>query len=40
MVSGFYQLPVTLIKMIVHGHEDGEFVEYSNEFWPRFKFHD
>jgi hypothetical protein len=34
MDSGLYQLPITLIKMIAHGHEDGEFVEYSNEFRP------
>jgi len=34
MVLGLYQLLITLIKMIVHGHENEEFVEYSNEFQP------
>jgi hypothetical protein len=34
MVLGLYQLLITLIKIIVHGHENEEFVEYSNEFQP------
>jgi hypothetical protein len=28
------QLLVTLIRMIVHGHGDETFTQYSNELWP------
>jgi hypothetical protein len=34
IVLGVSQLPFTLIKIITHGHEDEEFVKYSNEFQP------
>ncbi len=34
MVFGLGRLPVTLIGMIVHGHGDKAFVQYSNELWP------
>jgi hypothetical protein len=34
MVIGFGQLPIMLTKMIVHGHGDEAFVQYSNELWP------
>ncbi len=34
MMIGLGQLLVTLIGMIVHGHEDETYVQYSNELWP------
>jgi hypothetical protein len=34
MVSNLSQLPITLIGMIVHGHKDKTYTQYSNEFWP------
>ncbi len=34
MVVGFDQLPITLVGMIAHGHDDEAFVQYSNESWP------
>jgi hypothetical protein len=34
MVVGLGQLPIMLIKMIVHGHGDEVFDQYSNELWP------
>jgi hypothetical protein len=34
MVSGLGQLPITLKGMIVHGHEDEAYAQYSNKFWP------
>jgi hypothetical protein len=34
MVFKLGQLPMTLIRMIVHGHGDEIFTQYSNEFWP------
>jgi hypothetical protein len=34
MVSGLGELLVTLIRMIVHGHGDKDFAQYSNELWP------
>ncbi len=34
MVFELGQLPMTLIKMIVHVHGDKAFVQYFNEFWP------
>jgi hypothetical protein len=33
MVSRLAQLLVTLIGMIVHGHRDEAFTQYSNELW-------
>jgi hypothetical protein len=33
MVFGLGQLQMTLIGMIVHGHGDKTFVQYSNELW-------
>jgi len=33
MVSKLGQSLVTLIGMIVHGHEDKTFTRYSNELW-------
>jgi hypothetical protein len=35
MVSRLAQLLVTLIGMIVHGHGDEAFVQYSNELWSK-----
>jgi hypothetical protein len=34
MVVGLAQLPIMLIGMIVHGHGDETFIQYSNELWP------
>jgi hypothetical protein len=34
MVSKLGQLPITLIGMIIHGHGDEAFIQYSNELWP------
>jgi hypothetical protein len=34
MIYGLGQLPVTLMGMIVHGHEDEKYAQYSNELWP------
>ncbi len=34
MVVGLSQLLITLTKMIVHGHGDEAFAQYSNELWP------
>jgi hypothetical protein len=34
MVVGFGQLPIMLIRMIVHGDGDEAFAQYSNELWP------
>ncbi len=34
MVFGLKKLLVTLTRMIVHGHGDKAFVQYSNELWP------
>jgi hypothetical protein len=28
------QSPITLIGMIVHGHGDERYAQYSNELWP------
>jgi hypothetical protein len=33
MVVRLGQLPITLIGMIVHGHGDEVFDQYSNELW-------
>ncbi len=33
MICGLGQLPVTLIGMIVHGHCDERYAQYSNELW-------
>jgi hypothetical protein len=34
MVFGLGQLLMTLIGMIVHGHKEEAFVQYSIELWP------
>ncbi len=34
MVVGLGQLLIMLIGMIVHGHGDEVFAQYSNELWP------
>ncbi len=34
MVSKLGWLPITLIGMIIHGHGDKAFIQYSNELWP------
>jgi len=34
VVSELRLLPMTLIRMIIHGHGDKTFVEYFNELWP------
>jgi hypothetical protein len=33
MICGLGQLPITLTGMIVHGHGDEKYAQYSNEFW-------
>jgi hypothetical protein len=34
MIFGLEQLPITLMEMIVHGHGDERYAQYSNELWP------
>jgi hypothetical protein len=34
MISSLGQLPITLMGMIVHGHGDEKYAQYSNELWP------
>jgi hypothetical protein len=34
MVVGLGELPIMLIGMIIHGHGDEAFAQYSNELWP------
>jgi hypothetical protein len=34
MISSLGQLPITLMGMIVHGHGDERYTQYSNELWP------
>ena len=34
MISGLGQLPVSLTRMVTHGHVDGAYAHYSNELWP------
>ncbi len=34
MIFGLGQLPITLIGMIVHGHGNEMYAQYSNELWP------
>jgi hypothetical protein len=34
MVVGLGQLPISLTRMIAHGHCDEAFAKYSNELWP------
>ncbi len=34
MTAGLGQLPITLMGMIVHGHEYEAYAQYSNELWP------
>jgi hypothetical protein len=34
MIYGLGQLPITLIGMITHGHEDEKYAQYSNELKP------
>jgi hypothetical protein len=33
MICGLGQLPITLMGMIVHGHGDERYAQYSNELW-------
>ncbi len=33
IIFGLGQLPVTLTGMIIHGHEDERYAQYSNELW-------
>jgi hypothetical protein len=33
MICGLGQLPITLIGMIVHGHGNEKYAQYSNELW-------
>jgi hypothetical protein len=33
MMTRLGQLPITLIGMIVHGHGDEAYAQYSNELW-------
>jgi len=34
MISSFGKLPITLMGMIMHGHENERYAQYSNELWP------
>jgi hypothetical protein len=34
MMFGLGRLPMTLTRMIAHGHGDEAFAQYSNELWP------
>ncbi len=34
MIFGLGQLPITLMGMITHGHEDERCAQYSNKLWP------
>ncbi len=34
MICGLGKLPITLTGMIVHGHGDERYAQYSNELWP------
>jgi hypothetical protein len=34
MTIGLGQLLITLMGMIVHGHGDEAYIQYSNELWP------
>jgi hypothetical protein len=34
MIFGLGQLPITLTKMITHGHGDERYAQYSNKLWP------
>jgi hypothetical protein len=34
MVVWLSQLLITLTRMIIHGHGDEAFAQYSNELWP------
>ncbi len=34
MISCLGQLPITLTRMIAHGHGDERYAQYSNELWP------
>ncbi len=34
MMTRLGQLPITPMGMIVHGHGDEAYVQYSNELWP------
>jgi hypothetical protein len=34
MMFGLGRLPITLTRMIAHGHGDEAFAQYSNELWP------
>ncbi len=33
MICGLVQLPIMLMGMIVHGHGDERYAQYSNELW-------
>ncbi len=34
MMVGLGSLPITLMEMIVHGHGDEAYTQYSSELWP------
>ncbi len=34
MIFGLGQSPITLTRMIAHGHGDEKYAQYSNELWP------
>jgi hypothetical protein len=34
MIFGLGQLPITLTRMITHGHGDERYAQCSNELWP------
>jgi hypothetical protein len=34
MICGLGQLPIMLMGMIVHGHGDERYAQYSNKLWP------
>jgi hypothetical protein len=34
MIYELGQLPITLTSMIMHGHQDEKYAQYSNELWP------
>jgi len=34
IISGLGQLPITIPGMIMHGHGDERYTQYSNELWP------
>jgi hypothetical protein len=34
MICGLGQLPITLMGIIVHGHGDEKYAQYSNALWP------